>query len=76
MAWLNTTGCSKKHAQGEMAPWVVLGVAMSTVVYVLNRSPTKSVDGMTPSEAWHGKKCRCFTGCPPRGMPKVVSLGE
>jgi hypothetical protein len=20
--------------------------------------------------------CRCFTGCPPRGIPKVVSLGE
>jgi hypothetical protein len=20
--------------------------------------------------------CRCFTGCPPRGIPEVVSLGE
>jgi hypothetical protein len=27
-------------------------------VYVLNRSPTKSVEGVTPYEAWHGKKPR------------------
>jgi hypothetical protein len=25
-------------------------------VYVLNRCPTKSVNGMTPFEAWHGRK--------------------
>jgi hypothetical protein len=24
----------------------------------------------------HRHNCRCFTGCPPRGIPKVVSLGE
>jgi transposase InsO family protein len=32
------------------------GEAVSTAVYVLNRCPTKSVDGMTPFEAWYGKK--------------------
>jgi hypothetical protein len=32
------------------------GEVVSTVVYVLNRCPTKSVDDMTPFEAWHGKK--------------------
>ena len=32
------------------------GEAVSTAVYVLNRCPTKSVDSMTPFEAWHGKK--------------------
>jgi hypothetical protein len=32
------------------------GEAVSTAVYVLNRCPTKSVDGMTLFEAWHGKK--------------------
>jgi hypothetical protein len=31
---------------------------VATVVYVLNRSPTKSLDGVTPYEAWHGKKPR------------------
>ena len=25
-------------------------------VYILNRSPTKALDGMTPYEAWHGRK--------------------
>jgi hypothetical protein len=29
---------------------------VSIVVYVLNRCLTKSLDGMTPFEAWHGKK--------------------
>lgn len=27
-------------------------------VYLLNRSTTKSLDGKTPYEAWHGKKPR------------------
>jgi len=34
------------------------GEAVATAVYVLNRSPTKSLDGVTPYEAWHGKKPR------------------
>jgi hypothetical protein len=29
---------------------------VTTAVYFLNRSPTRSVEGMTPYEAWHGKK--------------------
>ena len=29
---------------------------MSTAVFILNRSPAKSVDGKTPFEAWHGRK--------------------
>jgi hypothetical protein len=32
------------------------GEAVSTVVYLLNRSPTKSVEGRTPYEAWCGRK--------------------
>jgi hypothetical protein len=27
-----------------------------TVVHLLNRSPTKALDGKTPYEAWHGWK--------------------
>jgi hypothetical protein len=27
-----------------------------TAVYILNRSPTKALNGMTPYEAWHGRK--------------------
>jgi len=32
------------------------GEAVLTDVYVLNRSPTKSLSGKTPFEAWHKKK--------------------
>jgi hypothetical protein len=32
---------------------VVTGV---TAVYILNRSPTKALNGRTPYEAWHGRK--------------------
>ena len=27
-----------------------------TVVHLLNRSPTKALDGKTPYKAWHGRK--------------------
>lgn len=30
--------------------------ALSTAVYLRNRSPTKAVEGITPFEAWHGSK--------------------
>jgi hypothetical protein len=29
---------------------------MVTAVYILNHSPTKALNGMTPYEAWHGRK--------------------
>jgi hypothetical protein len=29
---------------------------VSTAVFILNRTPTKSLKGMTPFEAWHGRK--------------------
>jgi hypothetical protein len=32
------------------------GEAVMTVVHLLNRSPTKALDGKTPYEAWHGRK--------------------
>ena len=35
---------------------VYLGEAMMTAVHLLNRSPTKTLDGKTPYEAWHGHK--------------------
>ncbi|WVZ62289.1 hypothetical protein U9M48_012053 [Paspalum notatum var. saurae] len=30
--------------------------AVATAVYILNRSPTKALNGKTPYEAWHGRK--------------------
>ena len=29
---------------------------MTTVVFILNRAPTKALKGKTPFEAWHGQK--------------------
>jgi hypothetical protein len=35
---------------------VFWGEAVLTAVYILNRSPTKALNGMTQYEAWHGRK--------------------
>jgi hypothetical protein len=35
---------------------VFYGEAMVMAVYILNRSPTKALNGRTPYEAWHGRK--------------------
>lgn len=32
------------------------GEAVATAVFLLNRAPTKCLDGMTPFQAWHGHK--------------------
>lgn len=37
-------------------PGALWGEAVSTAIYLLNRSPTKSVQGKTPYEAWHSDK--------------------
>jgi hypothetical protein len=37
-------------------PAVFWGEAVVTAVYILNRSPTKALNGMTPYEAWNGRK--------------------
>ncbi|BAF27802.2 Os11g0199800 [Oryza sativa Japonica Group] len=37
-------------------PAIFWGEAVVTAVYILNRSPTKALDGRTPYEAWHGRK--------------------
>jgi hypothetical protein len=37
-------------------PTVFWGEVVVTAVYILNRSPTKALNGRTPYEAWHGLK--------------------
>jgi hypothetical protein len=37
-------------------PAVFWGKAVVTAVYILNRSPTKTLNGRMPYEAWHGRK--------------------
>jgi transposase InsO family protein len=41
--------------QREM-PVVFWREAVVMAVYILNRSPTKALNGRTPYEAWHGRK--------------------
>ena len=67
----------------EMARWLLhkkelpkeyWAEATNTVVLLLNRLPTKAIDGKTPFEAWYGFKpklknlkvfdCLCFTNVP------------
>jgi hypothetical protein len=37
-------------------PAVFWGEAVVSAIYILNRSPTKGLDGRTSYEAWHGRK--------------------
>jgi transposase InsO family protein len=45
---------SMLKAKGVLATF--WGEAVSMAVFILNRSPTKSLKGKTPFEAWHGRK--------------------
>ena len=42
--------------------------AISTAVYLRNRSPTKALEGVTPHEAWSGTKPDVSTLCVPMHM--------
>jgi transposase InsO family protein len=48
-------------------PAVFWGEVVVTTVYILNRSPTKALNGRMPNEAWHGRKSAVshlrFFGC-------------
>ena len=37
-------------------PGYFWGEAVSTAVFILNRAPTRALDGQTPYEAWHGER--------------------
>ena len=49
-------GMARSLLKAKKVPGEFWGEAVSTAVFILNRSPTKSVDGKTPFEAWHGRK--------------------
>jgi hypothetical protein len=40
----------------KVLPGWLWGEAVATAVYLLNRSPTRSLEGRTPFEAWYEKK--------------------
>ena len=43
-------------AEDQECPGQILGEAVKTAVYLLNRAPTKSLNRKTPYEAWFGRK--------------------
>ncbi|XP_066341937.1 uncharacterized protein [Miscanthus floridulus] len=69
--------------RAEQVPSKFWGEAVKTVVYILNRSPTKSLNQKTPFEAWFGRKpsvrhLRTF-GCvayAKRNGPGVTKLAD
>jgi transposase InsO family protein len=49
-------GAARCMLKAKKMPNYFWGEAMMIAVYVLNRTPTKSVDGVTPFKVWYGKK--------------------
>jgi hypothetical protein len=49
-------GTARSMMKSKRLPGIFWAEAVATAVYVLNRLPTKGVAGMTPYEAWYGKK--------------------
>jgi len=57
MEWRNQTvvGMARSMMKAKSMPAEFWGEAVSTAVFILNRSPTKALEGRTPCEAWHGR---------------------
>jgi hypothetical protein len=49
-------GMARSMMKAKKLPSFLWGEAVTTAVYVLNRTFTRSVDGRTPYEAWHRRK--------------------
>nr|CAB3503193.1 unnamed protein product [Digitaria exilis] len=49
-------GMARSMMKAMKLPGWLWGEAVLIAVFILNRSPTRSVDGMTPFEAWYGIK--------------------
>ncbi|WVZ88500.1 hypothetical protein U9M48_035017 [Paspalum notatum var. saurae] len=47
---------ARSMLKAKKMPAEFWGEAVSTAVFILNRAPTKSLKGMTPFEAWQGRK--------------------
>ena len=49
-------GMARSMMKAKGMPARFWGEAMTTVVLILNRAPTKVLKGKTPFEAWYGRK--------------------
>ena len=72
--------------KGKSLPKYLWGKAVSTAVFILNRSPSKRLEGITPEEAWSGAKPNvshfrifgslCFRHIPDQLRRKLDDKGE
>src|SRR3984957_14053646 len=73
--------CARSMMQGAHLDYSYWGEAVMTAVYLRNRSPSRSVQRMTPYEAWTGEKpslshlkvfgCRAFAHIPDEKRTKL-----
>ena len=49
-------GMARSMMKAKGMPARFWGEAVTTVVFILNHTPTKALTGKTPFEAWHGCK--------------------
>jgi hypothetical protein len=49
-------GMARSMMKAMQLPSWFWGEAVNTSVFILNRTATQSIDGMTPYEVWHGRK--------------------
>ena len=56
MSCIITNGNTQLNIILSQLPHRFWAEALSTAVYLRNRSPTKALEGITPFEAWHGSK--------------------
>jgi hypothetical protein len=60
-------GAARSMLKAKGLPNQFWGEAVLTAVYILNRTPTRSVKGVTPFEVWYGRKPSvhhfCTFGC-------------
>lgn len=49
-------GMARSMLMAKGLPGIFWGEAVTTAFFILNRSPTRCLDGKTPYEAWHGEQ--------------------
>ena len=53
---VTVVGMARSMMKAKNMPGELWGEAISTTIFVLNWSPTRSVDDMTLYQAWHGER--------------------
>jgi len=76
-------GMARSMLKAKKRPAAFWGEAVSTAVFILNHTPTKSLKSTTPFEAWHGRKpdvsfLRTFgyVGHVKKTMPNLAKLED